>query len=114
MKSVPIFTNHVRSNPVHGEVYLIQHYVIKFVTDLRQVAVFSLGTPVSSTNKTNRHDIIELLLKMVLNIITLTLSEPDFVIKTILVLTIVYVSISIINYMVKMILQPVVINMNIK
>jgi hypothetical protein len=76
--------------------------------------VFSLGTPVSSTNKTNRHDIIELLLKMALNIITLTLSEPDFVIKTILVLTIVYVSISIINYMVKMILQPVVINMNIK
>ena len=51
---------------------------------------------------------------MALNIITLTLSEPDFVIKTILVLTIVYVSISIINYMVKMILQPVVINMNIK
>jgi hypothetical protein len=26
----------VSSNPVHGEVYSIQHYVIKFVSDLRQ------------------------------------------------------------------------------
>ena len=25
------------SNPVHGGVYWIQHYVIKFVSDLRQV-----------------------------------------------------------------------------
>jgi len=24
----------VNSNPIHGEVYLIQHYVIKFVSDL--------------------------------------------------------------------------------
>ena len=30
----------VSSNPVHGEVYLIQHYVIKFVSDLRQVGGF--------------------------------------------------------------------------
>ena len=30
----------VSSNPVHGEVYLIQHYVIKFVSDLRQVCGF--------------------------------------------------------------------------
>ena len=30
---------------------------------------FSPGTPVSSTNKTNRHDITEILLKMSLNII---------------------------------------------
>ena len=32
---------------------------------------FYPGTPVSSTNKTDRHDIIELLLKMTLNTITL-------------------------------------------
>ena len=25
---------------IHGEVYLIQHYVIKFVSDLRQVGSF--------------------------------------------------------------------------
>jgi hypothetical protein len=35
---------------------------------------FSLGTPVSSTNKTDRHDIIEILLKVPLNTITLTLN----------------------------------------
>jgi hypothetical protein len=28
---VPITTNVVSSNPAHGEVYSIQHYVIKFV-----------------------------------------------------------------------------------
>ena len=33
---------------------------------------FSPGTPVSSTNKTDRHDIAEILLKVELNIITLT------------------------------------------
>jgi hypothetical protein len=27
-------------NPAHGEVYLIQHYVIKFVSDLQQVSGF--------------------------------------------------------------------------
>ena len=35
---------------------------------------FSLGTPVSSTNKTDRHDITEILLKVALNNPTLT---PD-------------------------------------
>jgi hypothetical protein len=38
-------TNKVVSlNPVHGELYSIQHYVIKFVSDLRQVCGF-LGVP---------------------------------------------------------------------
>ena len=35
-----ITTNVVSSHPDHGEVYLIQHYVIKFVSDLRQVGGF--------------------------------------------------------------------------
>jgi hypothetical protein len=35
-------------------------------------AVFSLGTTASSTNKTDRHDITEILLKVALNTITLT------------------------------------------
>ena len=30
----------VSSNPVHGKVYLIQHYVIKFTSDLRGVGAF--------------------------------------------------------------------------
>jgi hypothetical protein len=28
------------SNPVHGEVYSIQHYVIKFISDLWKVGAF--------------------------------------------------------------------------
>jgi hypothetical protein len=35
---------------------------------------FSPDTPVSSTNKTDRHDITEILLKVALNTITLTLA----------------------------------------
>ena len=34
MQSVPITTKVVILNPAHGKVYLIQHYVIKFVSDL--------------------------------------------------------------------------------
>ena len=41
--------------------------MIKFVSDLRQVGWFSTGTPVSSTNKTDRHDITEILWKVTLN-----------------------------------------------
>jgi hypothetical protein len=33
-------TTDVSSNPVHGEVYSIHNYVIKFVSDLRQVVGF--------------------------------------------------------------------------
>jgi hypothetical protein len=46
----------------------MQHYIIKFVSDLRQVGGFSPGTPVSTTNKTDRHDITEILLKVALNL----------------------------------------------
>jgi hypothetical protein len=53
-------------NSVHGEVYSTQHYVIKFATGLW----FSPGTPVSSINKTDCHDITEILLKVALNIMT--------------------------------------------
>jgi len=40
MQLVPITTNVGSSNPVHGEVYSVQHYVIKFVSELRQVGDF--------------------------------------------------------------------------
>jgi hypothetical protein len=63
----------VQSVPgVHGEVYSIQHYVIKFVSDLLQVSGFFPGTPVFSTNKTDPHDITEILLKVALNAIKQT------------------------------------------
>ena len=47
MQSVPITTIVVSLSPAYGEVYSIQHYVIKFFSDLW----FSLDPPVSSTNK---------------------------------------------------------------
>ena len=34
VQSVHITTKVVSSNPVHGKVYLIQHYMIKFINDL--------------------------------------------------------------------------------
>ena len=39
-RKFPITTNVVSSNPVRVEAYSIQHYVIKFVGDLRQVSGF--------------------------------------------------------------------------
>ena len=72
------------------EVYYIQHYVTKIVSDLRQVVDFlwtlkfpyitwqslsgrrfSLDTQVSSANKNDRHDITEILLNVVLQTITI-------------------------------------------
>ena len=47
VQSVPITTEIVSLNPVHGTVYLIQHYVIKFVHG------FFYRYLVSSTNKTD-------------------------------------------------------------
>jgi hypothetical protein len=56
MQSVPIHTNVVSSNPIHAsEVHSIQHYMIQFVSDLRQVGgvlrVFRFPPP------TDCHDI---------------------------------------------------------
>ena len=66
MKSVPITTKVVSSNPAHDEVYTIQHCMLKFVGDLRQVRGFPLGNPVFFANKTDRYDLTEILLQMVL------------------------------------------------
>jgi hypothetical protein len=68
---VPITTKVASSNSAQGEVYLIQHYVIKFVK------WFFLGTPFSSTNKTDCHDITEKLLKALLN--TTALTQPSHI-----------------------------------
>jgi len=46
--------------------------VIKFVSNMWQVGGFSSDTPVSVTNKIDRHDIIEILLKVALNTIKQT------------------------------------------
>ena len=55
--------------------YFLEHYVMKFVSDLRQVSGFIwISTPVSSTNKTDRLDKAEILLKLALTTTTLTLT----------------------------------------
>jgi hypothetical protein len=51
---------------------------MKFVSNLRQVGSFPPVTPVSSTNKTDCHDIAEILLKVVLN----TINKPKNVVIT--------------------------------
>ena len=52
----------------------VQHYVIKFVSDLRQVggSFRILRFPPPLHNKTDRHDIAEILLKVALNTIKQT------------------------------------------
>ena len=73
VQSVPITTNVVSSNLAHGEVYSIQHYVIHFVIDLRQVDGFlrirRFPPPIKLHNC---HDITEMLLKVALNTINQT------------------------------------------
>jgi hypothetical protein len=71
VQSVPITTKVVSSNPTHGKVNSMQHYVIKFVGDLWHVGGFLWDTLVSFTNKTDSHDIAEILLKVALNTISL-------------------------------------------
>ena len=66
VQSVPITTKVVSSDHAHSEVHSIQHYVNKFVSDLRQVRWFSPCTPVSSNIKTDRHDVAEILLRVLL------------------------------------------------
>jgi hypothetical protein len=44
---------------------------------MQQVSGFSPGTPVSSINKTDRHDVTEILLKVTLN--TKTTNRPSLV-----------------------------------
>ena len=55
-----------------SEAYLIQHYVIKFVSDLRQVYGFHRISRFSFINRNDRFDITEILLNMALNNISLT------------------------------------------
>jgi len=66
MHSVPITTNVVSSNLDQGEVYNIMRKSLSVTCD--RSVVFS-G---SSTNKTDRHDITEILLKVALNTIKQT------------------------------------------
>ena len=78
MQSVPITTKGQSSNPVRGEVYSIQQYVIKFVSDLRQVGGFHWVLRFPPPIKIDRHDITEILLKLALNTIN---NKPPFMVE---------------------------------
>ena len=60
-----ITTKAMRLNPAHGEIYSIQHYVVNVVSDLRQISGFIRVLRFSFTIKIDRHDISEILLKVV-------------------------------------------------
>ena len=83
---MPITTKVVSSISVHGEVYSIQHYVRKvcqWIVTIRwfspssqwlvTIRWFSLSSPVYSINKTDCHDVTEILLKVALN----TINQPN-------------------------------------
>ena len=73
LQSVPITTKIVSSNSVHGKVYSMHHYK-NFFNCQTAGRWFSPGTPVSSTNRTAHHDIAEILLKVALNTVNITLN----------------------------------------
>ena len=77
VQSVLFTTKVAILNPVHGKVYLIQHYVIKVCQWLAKGWWFSPGTPASSIKKSHCHDITEILLKVVLN--TINQTKPNHI-----------------------------------
>jgi hypothetical protein len=80
VQSMPITTKVVSSNPVVGEVYSIQHYVIKFVSDLWHVDGFLwvLGFP--PPTKLTVTILLKYCWKLALNTITLTPNHnPPFI-----------------------------------
>jgi hypothetical protein len=71
MQSVPITTNVLSSNPVQARFTQYNMSLCDKVCKLLATGWwFSPVTPVSSTNKTDRHDRTEILLKVVLYTIT--------------------------------------------
>jgi hypothetical protein len=68
-------TTHKRALIEHLEAVTIQKYI--YLHGTVTCDRFSLGTPVSSINKTDSHDITELLLKVALN--STNLNQPVFV-----------------------------------
>ena len=60
------------------KMYSVHHYVCHLLATGRW---FSPGTPVSPINKTNRHDITEIVLKVTLNTINQATNQNEFVAK---------------------------------
>ena len=96
MQSVPITTKVVNFNPAHGEGVLDTTLCDKACQWLTTGQWFSPGPPISPTNKTDRHDITEILF----NTITLTQHfHPNFQeISTTIVLQFILVNTSVHTY----------------
>ena len=73
METVPIATNVVSLNSVHGKVYSMQNYVIKLAIDVRYVCAVRQVLLLPPPIKTDNQNIAGKLLKVALNTITLTL-----------------------------------------
>ena len=73
---MPLTTNVVSSNLDLGEVYNI-YYVIKLVSDLRQVGGFLWVLRLTLPIKTDCHDITKILLKVALNTIKQTNKQTN-------------------------------------
>ena len=65
----------------------VQHYVIKFISDLRQVGGFPRVIRFSSPQKTDRHDITEILLEVALNTIKPNQAKPEIILMLIILPT---------------------------
>ena len=64
---------------IYGVVLNTKHMCITYLNHCQWLVIgqwFSQGTPMSSNNKTDRTEIAEIMLKVVIKTITLTLSEP--------------------------------------
>jgi hypothetical protein len=53
VQSVPITTKVVSLNPIHGEVYSIQHYVIKFVSVINKMLHYMLNMTINTAGTLN-------------------------------------------------------------
>ena len=75
MQAVPITSKVVKSNTFHGRGVLDTTLCYKVCQLIATGQWFSPGPPVSPTNKTESHDITEILLKVALDIIKLNLNQ---------------------------------------
>ena len=88
MQSVPITTDVVNLYPAQGAWCTTVCY--KVCQRLAEGRWFSPGTPVSSTNKNNRHDITEILLKVELNTINLNHQKTVGQVSSMLLFPVIY------------------------
>jgi len=75
---VSITTNVVSSNPSDCELYSIQHYMIKSLSVASDRSVIYSGYSGFLTNTTDFHDTTEILLKVKLNSISISLYVAIF------------------------------------